>query len=221
MWVYILFIGIALLSYLAQASVKSKFTKYSQIPLDTAMTGKDVAELMLSQNGLNVAVKSTSGELTDHYNPANATVNLSSPVYATNSVAAAAVAAHECGHALQHAHGYAPLKLRTAMVPIVTFASNAVPIVLLVAILLFSIFPFALWIAVALFAVTALFSIITLPVEIDASRRAIKWLKTTGLAQGEKAKIAESALRSAAYTYVVAALSSIATLVYYVLEARR
>lgn len=214
--IYIIFIGIALLSYVVQESLRSKFQRYSRVPLGGAMRGQDVARKMLADSRItDVQVTSTRGTLTDFYNPANHTVNLSDGVYATNSVAAAAVAAHECGHAVQHAYGYAPLRLRTALVPAVEFASQWVTWVLLAGILLVNVFPAILGVGVALFAITTLFSLVTLPVEIDASRRAIQWLEWSGITHGETTEMAKDALRSAAYTYVVAALGSLATLVYY------
>lgn len=215
---YILFIGIALLSYVVQNNVQSKFKKYSQIPVDNGMTGREVAEKMLHDNGIyNVSVVSTEGMLTDHYNPANKTVNLSRDVYNTCSVAAAAVAAHECGHAVQHARAYAPLQLRSALVPVVQFSSSIMTWVLLAGILLFKVFPQLLLIGICLFAMTTLFSFITLPVEIDASRRALVWLNSSGITNVYNHRKAQDALKSAAYTYVVAALSSLATLIYYVM----
>ena len=215
--VYIIFIGIAVASYLVQRSLKSKFEKYSQEPLDMPLTGRDIAAKMLHDNGItNVNVTSVNGQLTDHYNPANGTVNLSDVVFRVNSVAAAAVAAHECGHALQHAKGYAPLKLRTKLVPVVSFASNWISWVLLAGIMLIETFPIVMEVGIGLFAITTLFSFVTLPVEVDASRRAVAWLETTGITQGVKTEHARDALHAAAYTYVVAALSSLATLVYYV-----
>ncbi|MGP1437062.1 MAG: zinc metallopeptidase [Phocaeicola sp.] len=215
---WILFIGIAVLSYLAQWNVKRKFEKYAKMPLDSVMTGKDVAEKMLHDNGIyDVTVKSTRGMLTDFYNPADKTVNLSEAVYGSNSVAAAAVAAHECGHALQHAQSYAPLKMRSAMVPVVQFSSNIVTWVLLAGILLINSFPQLLLMGIILFAMTTLFSLITLPVEINASQRALVWLNRSGLTNISNHGAATDALKSAAYTYVVAALSSLATLIYYIL----
>ena len=172
------------------------------MPLASGMTGKDVAEKMLHDNGIyDVRVTSTPGMLTDHYNPANKTVNLSEGVYGSNSVAAAAVAAHECGHAVQHARAYAPLKMRSALVPVVQFSSSIMTWVLLAGILM----------------VTTLFSFITLPVEINASQRALVWLSKAGITNSYNHHAAEDALRSAAYTYVVAALSSLATLIYYIM----
>ena len=216
MWIYILMGGIFILSMVVQNSLKSKFDKYSKVPLGVAMTGRDVAATMLQQNGCgDVQVTSVSGQLTDHFNPANRTVNLSEPVYGTNSIAAAAVAAHECGHAIQHKVGYSMLQLRTKMVPIVQFASNTVQWLLLAGVLIYEITSLPLIIALVMFGVTVLFSFVTLPVEVDASRRAIKWLEGSGIASGEQLTQAKDALRAAAYTYVVAAVGSLATLLYY------
>jgi Zn-dependent membrane protease YugP len=215
---WILFIGIAVLSYLVQANLQSKFKKYSKIPLMNGMTGKEVAEKMLRDNGIyDVKVTSTPGMLTDHYNPANKTVNLSEGVYGSNSIAAAAVAAHECGHAVQHARMYAPLKMRSALVPIVQFSSSIVSWVLLAGILFVQSFPGLLLAGIILFATTTLFSFIPLPVEINASQRALAWLSNAGITNVFNHKDAEGALKSAAYTYVVAAISSLATLIYYVM----
>lgn len=215
MFIWIVFIGIAIISYMVQASLKSKFEKYSQLPLTNGMTGREVAEKMLRDNGIyDVRVTSTPGMLTDHYNPTNKTVNLSEDVYGTCSVAAAAVAAHECGHAVQHARAYAPLQMRSALVPVVQFASSTVSWILLGGIILSQSFPQLLFIGICLFAMTTLFSFITLPVEIDASRRALVWLSGAGITNAFNHKQAADALKSAAYTYVVAALSSLATLVY-------
>ena len=214
----ILFIGIAVLSYLVQANLQSKFKKYSKMPLGNGMTGRDVAIKMLHDNGIyDVTVTSTPGTLTDHYNPASKTVNLSEGVYMSSSVAAAAVAAHECGHAIQHATAYAPLKMRSALVPFVSFASSWMTWILLIGIMTVQTFPQILLGGIVLFASTTLFSFITLPVEIDASRRALAWLDSAGVTNISNHSEASSALRSAAYTYVVAALSSLATLIYYIL----
>ena len=214
---WILFIGIAVISYAVQASLQSKFKKYSKMPLPNGMTGRDVAVKMLHDNGIDdVKVISTSGMLTDHYNPANKTVNLSQGVYGSCSIAAAAVAAHECGHAVQHAKAYAPLKMRSALVPIVQFSSSIMTWVLLGGIIMIRTFPHLLLAGVCFFAVTTLFSFITLPVEIDASRRALAWLSNAGITNSYNHNQAKDALKSAAYTYVVAALSSLATLVYYI-----
>ena len=214
---WILFIGIAIISYLVQANLKNKFEKYSKMPLANGMTGRDVAIKMLQDNGIyDVKVISTSGMLTDHYNPANKTVNLSEGVYGSNSVAAAAVAAHECGHALQHARAYAPLKMRSALVPVVQFSSSIMSWVLLAGILMIQSMPQILLAGIVLFAATTLFSFITLPVEINASKRALAWMSSAGITNVFNHKAAEDALKSAAYTYVVAALSSLAPLIYYV-----
>ena len=215
---FILFIAIAIVSYIVQANLQSKFKKYSKMPLDNGMTGRDVAIKMLHDNGIyDVKVVSTPGSLTDHFNPANKTVNLSDGVYNSCSVAAAAVAAHECGHAVQHARAYAPLKMRSALVPFVSFASSWMTWILLIGIITVQSFPQILLGGIVLFASTTLFSFVTLPVEIDASRRALAWLSTAGITNVRNHSEASSALRSAAYTYVVAALSSLATLVYYIL----
>ena len=215
---WILFIGIALLSWIVSASLESKFKQYSQVSI--ALTGKQVAEKMLRDHGLtDVQVTCIPGRLTDHYNPADKTVNLSESVYSTASVAAAAVAAHECGHAVQHATAYAPLQMRSALVPAVSFASKWVMWELLAGMLLINVFPGLMIIGICLFALTTLFSFITLPVEINASQRAVNWLEEAGITDRETTPLATSALRSAAYTYVVAALSSLATLIYYILIA--
>ena len=220
--IWIIFIGIAVISYLVQANLKNKFEKYSKMPLMNGMTGRDVAIKMLHDNGIyDVKVTSTPGMLTDHYNPANKTVNLSEGVYGSCSVAAAAVAAHECGHAVQHALGYAPLRMRSALVPVVSFASNIVQWVLLAGIIFFQAFPGLLWFGIALFATTTIFSFITLPVEVNASTRAISWLENAGVTDFETRPMAIDALKWAAYTYVIAALGSLATLLYYIGLARR
>ena len=215
---YILFFVIAAVSYYVQYSFQNKFKKYSSKSLGVNMTGKDVAERMLRDYGVNdVKVTFTQGSLSDHYNPTNKTVNLSEAVFATNSIAAAAVAAHECGHAIQHATGYAPLQLRSKLVPVVSFASTWMQCILLIGILTIQVFPQILTVGVALFACTTIFAFITLPVEINASVRAVKWLEASGLTYGQTTNEAKDALKSAAYTYVVAALSSLATLFYYVM----
>lgn len=215
---WVIFIGFALLSWLVSSSLQRKFEKYSKVPLQSGMTGKDVAEKMLRDNGIyDVQVMSTKGHLTDHYNPTNHTINLSESVYYSNSVAAAAVAAHECGHAVQHAKSYAPLKMRSALVPAVSFASNIMTWILLGGMLLINVFPQLLLFGIILFASTTLFSFITLPVEINASKRALVWLNSAGITNAYTHDKAEDALRSAAYTYVVAALGSLATLLYYIM----
>jgi Zn-dependent membrane protease YugP len=216
---YIIFGIVALISWLIQRRLQSKFEEYSKVPISNGMTGKEVAQKMLRENGIfDVTVISTDGHLTDHYNPLTKTVNLSENVYSSNSVAAAAVAAHECGHAVQHAYAYAPLKMRTALVPAVNFASKWMQWVLLAGIVLINTFgPQLLLAGIVLFAITTLFSFITLPVEIDASSRALAWLNTSGITNYETHDQAKDALKSAAYTYVVAALGSLATLVYYIM----
>ncbi len=218
MMIYVIFGVFALLSWAVQHSLQSKFKKYSEIPIPNGLTGKDVAERMLRENGIyDVTVTSVEGQLTDHYNPANKTVNLSEGVYLSNSVAAAAVAAHECGHAVQHATAYAPLKMRSALVPVVSFASSWVQWVLLGGILLVNTFPQLLLFGIVLFAMTTIFSIITLPVEINASARALAWLNRSGITNVSTYEPAKDALKTAAYTYVIAALSSLATLFYYIM----
>ena len=215
---WIIFIGIAIVSFIVQSSLTSKFDKYSKVPLYNGMTGREVAEKMLRDNGIyDVRVISTQGMLTDHFNPTNKTVNLSEGVYSSCSVAAAAVAAHECGHAVQHARAYAPLQMRSALVPVVQFSSSIMSWILLAGILLLNSFPQLLLIGICLFAMTTLFSFITLPVEIDASRRALVWLNSAGITNASNHGMAKDALKSAAYTYVVAALGSLATLVYYIM----
>ena len=215
---WILFIGIALISWLVSWNLKKKFEKYSRISLPSGMTGREVAEQMLRDNGIhNVRVTAVAGKLTDHYNPTDKTVNLSDDVYRTSSVAAAAVAAHECGHAIQHATAYAPLKMRSALVPVVSFSSNIMTWIILGGILLINTFPYLLLFGIILFGCTTLFSFITLPVEINASQRAVVWLNRAGITNVQTHDKAVDALRSAAYTYVVAALGWLATLVYYIM----
>lgn len=216
--IYGIFIVFALLSFAIQRTLKSKFKKYSQIAMPNGMTGKDVAEKMLRENGINnVQVQHVAGQLTDHYNPATRIVNLSDEVYLSNSIAAAAVAAHECGHAVQHAKSYAFLQLRSKLVPAVSFASRWMQWILLAGIIFLQSFPQLLLIGIILFAMTTIFSFVTLPVEINASRRAVAWLSDAGITNNTTYPMATDALRWAAYTYVVAALSSLATLVYYIL----
>ena len=220
--IYILMIVIMLVSMLVQHMLQSRFSKYSQVGLPNGMTGADVARKMLADHGIyDVKVVPTNGMLTDHFNPQTKTVALSEGVYASRSVAAAAVAAHECGHAVQHAHGYAALRMRSALVPVVSFASNIVQWVLLAGVLTINIFPGLLWFGIILFATTTLFSFVTLPVEINASARAISWLTQTGITDSQTRPMAIDALKWAAYTYVVAALGSLATLLYYIGLARR
>ena len=202
---------VMVLSMIIQQRLKSRFAKYSEVPV--SMTGADVAQMMLRSNGItDVSIVSVEGTLTDHYNPQTKTVNLSKDVYYGRSVAAAAVAAHECGHVLQHAKGYAPLRLRSALVPVVSFASNIVSWVLLAGVVMINIFPGLIWIGIGLFALTTLFSIVTLPVEINASSRAVAWLESAGVTSYETRPMAVDALKWAAYTYVIAAIGSLATL---------
>lgn len=211
-----LFITIALVSWGVSALLDHRFKKYSQVYLP--LTGRQVAEKMLRDNGItDVQVVSIQGNLTDHYDPRTKTINLSESVYNSANVAAAAVAAHECGHALQHAFAYAPLRMRTALVPVVSFASKWVTWILLGGILMIEVFPQLLTIGVVLYGLTTLFAFITLPVEINASTRAIAWMEQAGITDRQTTPMASAALRSAAYTYVVAALSSLGTLVYYVM----
>jgi hypothetical protein len=217
--IYLIFIVFALISWVVSARLKSKFALYSRMPLGNGLTGRDVAERMLRDNGiLDVKVVSVEGQLTDHYNPLNKTVNLSREVYSGSHVAAAAVAAHECGHAVQHATSYAFLQMRSALVPIVSFASKWVQWILLAGIILVEAFPQLLFAGIVMFATTTLFSIITLPVEVDASRRALAWLGNTGITGTRQTRDgAFDALKWAAYTYFVAAIASLATLVYYIM----
>ena len=215
---YLLMIVVMLISFLVQARFKNRFNKYSQIPTTSGLSGKEVAEKMLKDNGIyDVQVLSSDGMLTDHYNPAKKTVNLSADVYNGRSIASAAVAAHECGHAVQHATAYAWLQFRSKMVPVVSVTSNIMPFLLIGGILTLNIFPALLGFGIILFALTTIFSFITLPVEYDASSRALKWMETTNITFGEEHKMAKDALRWAANTYVVAAVASLATLLYYVM----
>lgn len=220
--IWFIMIAVMVASYIIQATLQSKFEKYSHVRNTAGMTGAEVAQKMLRDHGINnVKVTCIAGQLTDHFNPQTMTVNLSEAVYSTNSVAAAAVAAHECGHAVQHATGYAPIRLRSALVPVVSFASNWVQWVLLAGVVLVNSIQAVLWIGIALFAMTTLFSFVTLPVEINASSRAVDWLERSGIANYEVRPMAVDALKWAAYTYVVAALGSLATLLYYIGIANR
>lgn len=214
-WVLIVFI--MLLSWGVSAQLKSKFKKYSQLRLQNGMSGAEVAEKMLADHGIrDVKVISTPGQLTDHYNPLNKTVNLSEAVYNQRNAAAAAVAAHECGHAVQHAVGYEWLQMRSKLVPVVSVTSNLVQWVLLAGILLINTFPSLLLVGIVLFSLTTLFAIITLPVEYDASNRALAWLENKRIVTREEFSGSKDALKWAARTYVVAAIGSVATLLYYV-----
>ena len=222
MSIYLLAGLIAVVGMIIQWQLQSRFNNYSQIPISSGMTGADVARKMLADNGIyDVEVVPARGMLTDHYDPRSKRVALSEGVYGSRSVAAAAVAAHECGHAVQHAVGYAPLRLRSALVPVVSVSSRIVPWVLIFGILLINVFPNLLWFGIALFALTTLFSIVTLPVEINASRRAVAWLGDAGITDVTNHDKAVDALRWAAYTYVIDAIGSIATLLYYIGIARR
>lgn len=217
-----LFIIVMLAGVVIQSTLQGKFAKYSKVSLKYGYTGADIARKMMQDNGItDVKVECIEGTLTDHYNPSTKTVNLSKKVYYGSSVAAAAVAAHECGHVVQHAVGYAPLKLRSALVPVVSFANNTVQWILLLGMLMIRTFPTLLWIGIVLFAMTTLFSFVTLPVEINASARAVKWLDNAGITDFETRPMAIDALKWAAYTYVIAAVSSLATLLYYIGIARR
>ncbi len=216
--IWIIFIAFTLVSWLVSRQLKTRFKKYSKLPTANGMTGKDVVEKMLRDHGISgVQVGSVSGQLTDHYNPATKTINLSQEVYYGNNVAAAAVAAHECGHAVQHAEAYAFLALRSKLVPFVSFASRWMQWVLLAGILMVQSNPNILFAGILLFATTTLFSIITLPVEVNASSRALAWMRNSGVTSYETQESARDALKWAAYTYFVAALSSLATLLYYVM----
>lgn len=214
---WLLMIGALVVSMLVSWRFKNRFNKYSRIPLNAGLSGREVAERMLRDNGIyDVQVLPAEGMLSDHYDPTKKTVNLSSDVYNGRSIASTAVAAHECGHAVQHARAYAWLNFRSSMVPVVSGVSTIIPWILIGGILTLNVFPQLLLIGIALFALTTIFSFITLPVEIDASHRALVWLNTTNLATGEQHEMATDALKWAAYTYVMAALSSLATLLYYV-----
>ena len=215
---WVLFIVIAILSHSVQLNLDRKFKKYSQIPTRDGLSGHDVATRMLADHGLtDVRVTCVEGRLSDHYNPETNTVNLSKDVYYGRTMMAAAVAAHECGHAVQHAKNYAPVQLRSALVPVVQFSSQIVTFVLLAGILVVQTFPALMIAGIALFAMTTLFSFVTLPVEVDASSRALAWLKHTSNNDSNTMTAAQDALKAAAYTYVVAAVSSLGTLVYYIM----
>ncbi|MEJ6661723.1 MAG: zinc metallopeptidase [Bacteroidia bacterium] len=204
-------------SWLVQNRLKSKFKKYSNTPIRSNLSGKEIAEKMLADNGIyDVKVLSVAGQLTDHYHPVHKTVNLSEAVYNQRNAAAAAVAAHECGHALQHARAYPWLTMRSKLVPIVSVSSKYMQWVLIGGILLIGQFPQLLMVGIVLFALTTLFSFVTLPVEFDASRRALAWMTESKVVAPEEHEDSKDALKWAAMTYVVAAISSLATLLYYV-----
>lgn len=217
---WIIFIGVSIISWIVQRNLQSKYQKYSQIRAYKGLTGKETAEKMLADFGItDVSVQCIKGQLTDHYNPVDKTLNLSEGVFASNSIMAEAVAAHECGHAVQHAMAYGPLTLRSKLVPVVNISSKLMTWVILggMFVLSYTGSNVLLTIGVVLFACTTLFSLVTLPVEVDASRRAINWLDSRGMTDSETQGYAKSALKAAAYTYVVAALSSLATLFYYIM----
>ena len=222
---YIIIVISMLVSWWVSSRLKSKFEYYSNVHLRNGLSGKEVAEKMLRDNGINdVQVISVPGQLTDHYNPADKTVNLSEGVYMQRNAAAAAVAAHECGHAVQHAVGYSMLNLRSKLVPVVNISSNLMQFVLIAGIAIMAATrtienpngnTTILAIGVAMFAVTTLFAFVTLPVEYDASNRAMKWLKDTGTVTSEEFVGVQDSLKWAARTYVVAALGSLAQLLYW------
>lgn len=217
-----IFFAVLILSSLVQSTLNSRFRKYSKIELSSGLTGADVARKMLADHRINdVTVTCVKGHLTDHYNPADRTINLSEDVYYGRSVASAAVAAHETGHAVQDYVDYGPLRLRSSLVPIVNFANNTMQWVILLGFLAFAVFPAILWVGIAMFAITTLFTLVTLPVEVNASQRAVSWLEDEGIASAEQLPAAKDALKWAAYTYFIAAISSVATLLYYIGLARR
>ncbi|MFT3703730.1 MAG: zinc metallopeptidase [Agriterribacter sp.] len=216
--IWLVSIVFVLIGLLVSMRLNAKFARYKNVILSSGLTGRQVAEKMLKENGIyDVAINVSDGLLSDHYNPTNKTVNLSSDVYNGISVASAAVAAHECGHAVQHANGYKWLSLRSALVPAVQFSSTLVQWVLIGGILLIKVFSSLLLIGIILFAVTTLFSLITLPVEFDASNRALAWLQKTSVTNVQEFPMAKDALKWAAMTYVVAAVSSVVTLAQYIL----
>lgn len=218
--IWIIMIAVMVLSMIIQNMLQSRFKKYSEVPL--GITGAEVASRMLAAHGIrDVQIVSIPGKLTDHYDPTTKTVNLSEDVYFGRSVSAAAVAAHECGHVVQHATRYPFLQMRSALVPVVSFSNSIVSWVLLAGVIFINTFPSLLWIGIGLFAMTTLFSFITLPVEINASSRAVKWLETSGIVTYETKPMAADALKWAAYTYVIAAIGSLATLLYYISMAQR
>lgn len=215
MIIYFIVFGVMLLSFIIQKVLTNRFEKYSKVGI--SLSGAEIAERMMQDNDIDdVKVMAINGQLTDHYNPQEHSINLSQSVFNQRNIAAAAIAAHETGHCIQHAQGYGPLKLRTAIVPVVSFANRTVSWVLLLGVLLIETMPILLDIGIALFAITTFFSIVTLPVEINASRRAIAWLEQSGIATYETLPMAKDALKWAAYTYVIAALGSLATLFYYI-----
>ena len=216
--IYLIFGFFMILSWIVGQQLKTKFKKYSEIPNSAGLSGKEIAEKMLKDNDIyDVRVISVEGHLTDHYNPADKTVNLSPPVYEGRNIAAVAVSAHEVGHAVQHAHAYPWLQMRSTLVPVVSVASKYLQWVLLAGIIFFNTFPELLLIGIVMFAATTLFSIITLPVEFDATRRGLAWINSARITRGEENAMAKDALKWAALTYVIAALASLATLMYYIM----
>jgi uncharacterized protein len=218
----VIFAVVMIFSLIISQVLKSKFKKYSKVPMNHGLTGKDVAEKMLRDNGIyDVSVLSVEGQLTDHYNPANKTVNLSRDVYYGNHISSAAVAAHECGHAVQHAEAYAFLKLRTALVPIQNISASVMNVIFMImffgSAFIHGMFGFALPVIIVCYGIFTLFAFITLPVEINASQRALVWLNNAGITSYDTYPKAKDALKWAAYTYVVAALGSLAMLLYYVM----
>lgn len=216
---FLLIIVIAVAGYIVQARLQSVFAKYSKVALPDGMTGAEIAERMLRENNIhNVRVTHVAGHLTDHFNPQTMTVNLSDSVYSGRSVSAAAVACHECGHAVQHAQGYAPLAMRSALVPVVSFSSRAAIWVIMLGLIMTasSSSDIVCWIGIGMIAMSALFSVITLPVEYNASERALEWLERSRTLSGAQLDGAKVALRWAARTYLVAALSAIASVLYYI-----
>ena len=214
-WILIIVIGVV--GMLVQWKLKSVFAKYSKVLSPGGLTGAQIAQKMLNDNGIyDVSVTCIKGQLTDHYGPTKKTVNLSEDVYRMNSVSAAAVAAHECGHAIQHKVGYAPLRMRTALVPAVNISSKLSMIVILIGLFVINTVPALFWVGIAMFAMVFLFSVITLPVEFNASRRALAWLQSSNSLSTTEIAQAKEALSWAASTYVVAALSSLASLLYYI-----
>lgn len=213
---FLLIIIIAIAGMMVQSKLNRVFSKYSRVMSPGGMTGREAAEKMLRDHGItDVKVTNIRGRLTDHYNPANKTLNLSDTVYNSNSVAAVAVAAHECGHAVQHATGYAFLRMRSALVPAVQFSSMFAQIMIILGLILITVFPILYWIGIAMFAVVFLFTLVTLPVEYNASNRAVAWLESSGTLSAAEMAQARETLGWAARTYLVAALSALATLVYY------
>ena len=219
---YLLIVIIGIVGFIVQGRLQSVFGKYSQVMFPGGLTGAEVAEKMLRDNGIyDVKVVSVRGHLTDHYNPTTHTVNLSESVYHSRSVAAAAVAAHECGHAVQHAVQYAPLKMRSALVPVINISSTWSTWVILIGVLMLNSFPAIYWVGIAMIAASALFSLVTLPVEYNASARALQWLQMSRTLDEQTLPMARTSLRWAARTYLVSALSAVAVLLYYLGFARR